>query len=73
MPDASLEDALDRVYAAALAVSADERAAAEVTRRVLLTDPRGCPDVLAARGARLAVPSRMRRWSSAISTRTTAP
>ena len=45
---------MDRVYAAARAAAADDESAAEVTRRVLLADPRGRPDALAVRGARLA-------------------
>jgi DNA-directed RNA polymerase specialized sigma24 family protein len=49
-----LEVALDRVYAAAHAACLNDEAAAEATRRVLLADPQGQPDVLAARGACLA-------------------
>jgi DNA-directed RNA polymerase specialized sigma24 family protein len=51
---AVLESTLDHVYAAAHAACADQQAAAEVTRRVLVADPHGRPDVLAARGACLA-------------------
>jgi DNA-directed RNA polymerase specialized sigma24 family protein len=46
---------VDRVYAAARAVVADDDAAAEITRRVLVADPCGAPDALAVRGVRLAV------------------
>jgi DNA-directed RNA polymerase specialized sigma24 family protein len=49
-----LEVTLDRVFAAAHAACLNEEAAAEVTRRVLVADPHGQPDVLAARGACLA-------------------
>ena len=49
-----LESTLDRVYAAARAAAGDNEAAAEATRRVLVADPDGAPDVLAARGACLA-------------------
>ena len=49
-----LEATLDRVYAAARAAAHSDDAAAEITRRVLLADPHGAPDVLAARGACLA-------------------
>jgi len=49
-----LEHNIDRVYAAAHAACSDPQAAAEVTRRVLVADPRGRPEVLAARGACLA-------------------
>ena len=49
-----LEATLDRVYEAAWAAAQDDDAAAEATRRVLLADPHGAPDVLAARGACLA-------------------
>ena len=45
---------MDHVYAAARSAGADETLAAEITRRVLVADPVGRPDVLAARGARLA-------------------
>jgi DNA-directed RNA polymerase specialized sigma24 family protein len=45
---------VDRVYAAVRAVAADDESAAEVTRRVLVADPRGRPEALAVRGARLA-------------------
>ena len=53
------------VFAAAWAACADEETAAEVTRRVLVADPDGRPDVLAARGACLAAGRRRalrRRW-----------
>ena len=49
-----LEATLDRVFAAARAAALDDGAAAEATRRVLLADPHGAPDDLAARGACLA-------------------
>lgn len=49
-----LEPIVDHVYAAARAACADDEAAAEATRRVLVADPHGPPDELAARGARLA-------------------
>ncbi len=49
-----LDVTLDRVYEAAWAAAQDANAAAEATRRVLLADPHGAPDVLAARGACLA-------------------
>ena len=49
-----LDATLDRVYEAAWAAAHDADAAAEATRRVLLADPDGAPDVLAARGACLA-------------------
>jgi hypothetical protein len=49
-----LEATLDDVYAAARAACHDEEAAAEATRRVLVADPSGRPDELAARGAILA-------------------
>jgi DNA-directed RNA polymerase specialized sigma24 family protein len=45
---------LNEVFAAAWAACADEETAAEVTRRVLVADPSGETDVLAARGACLA-------------------
>ena len=45
---------LNEVFAAAWAACADEETAAEITRRVLVADPSGPPDVLAARGACLA-------------------
>src|ERR687897_69714 len=45
---------LNEVFAAAWAACADEETAAEVTRRVLVADPAGRPEVLAARGACLA-------------------
>ncbi len=51
---AVLDATVDRVYAAARAVVADDAAAADVTRRVLVADPCGLPDVLAVRGVRLA-------------------
>ena len=46
-----LEATLDRVFAAARAVSPDDETAAEAARRVLVAEPSGQPDVLAARGA----------------------
>jgi DNA-directed RNA polymerase specialized sigma24 family protein len=49
-----LDATVERVYAAARAVAADDEAAAEVTRRVLLADPRGRADALTVRGVRLA-------------------
>ena len=49
-----LEALLDHVYAACHAACPDPQAAAEATRRVLVADPHGRPDVLAARGACLA-------------------
>jgi DNA-directed RNA polymerase specialized sigma24 family protein len=49
-----LDGTVDRVYAAARAVVSDDASAAEVTRRVLVADPHGDPDVLAVRGVRLA-------------------
>jgi hypothetical protein len=49
-----LESTLDHVYAAAHAAAGDNEAAAEATRRVLVADPYGTPDELAARGACLA-------------------
>jgi DNA-directed RNA polymerase specialized sigma24 family protein len=49
-----LEVTLDRVFAAAHAACMNEEAAAEVTRRVLVADPHGPADELAARGACLA-------------------
>src|SRR4051812_49265101 len=49
-----LEHAIDHVYAAAHAACLDQQAAADVTRRVLVADPDGRPEVLAARGACLA-------------------
>jgi DNA-directed RNA polymerase specialized sigma24 family protein len=49
-----LEVTLDRVYAAAHAAAQNHEAAAEATRRVLVADPNGPIDVLAARGACLA-------------------
>jgi DNA-directed RNA polymerase specialized sigma24 family protein len=49
-----LEARVDHVYAAARAAVEDDDAAAEVTRRVLVADPHGPTDVLAARGACLA-------------------
>jgi DNA-directed RNA polymerase specialized sigma24 family protein len=45
---------LNEVFAAAWAACADEETAAEVTRRVLVADPSGRPEELAARGACLA-------------------
>ena len=49
-----LEALLDHVFAACHAACLDPQAAAEATRRVLVADPHGRPDVLAARGACLA-------------------
>ena len=49
-----LDATVERVYAAARAVAADDEAAAEVTRRVLIADPGGCADALTVRGVRLA-------------------
>jgi DNA-directed RNA polymerase specialized sigma24 family protein len=49
-----LDATVERVYAAARAVAADDESAAEVTRRVLVADPRGCADALTVRGVRLA-------------------
>ncbi len=49
-----LEALVDHVYAAARSAGVDERIAVEITRRVLVADPSGRPDVLAARGARIA-------------------
>ena len=49
-----LEPIVDHVYAAARAACADNETAAEAARRVLVADPFGAPDVLAARGACLA-------------------
>jgi DNA-directed RNA polymerase specialized sigma24 family protein len=45
---------LNEVFAAAWAACADEETAAEVTRRVLVADPTGRPEDLAARSACLA-------------------
>lgn len=45
---------LNEVFAAAWAACADEETAAEVTRRVLVADPSGRPEELAAKGACLA-------------------
>lgn len=50
----SVAAVLNEVFAAAWAACADEETAAEVTRRVLVADPSGETDVLAARGACLA-------------------
>jgi len=49
-----IEATLDDVFAAAHAACQDDEAAAEATRRVLVADPHGRPEVLAARGACLA-------------------
>jgi DNA-directed RNA polymerase specialized sigma24 family protein len=49
-----LDATVDRVYAAARAVAADDGSAAEITRRVVVADPQGPPDALAVRGVRLA-------------------
>lgn len=49
-----LDATVERVYAAARAVAADDESAAEVTRRVLTADPHGQADALAVRGVRLA-------------------
>jgi hypothetical protein len=51
---AVLEATLDHVYAAARAACEDDEAAAEATRRVLVADPSGRLDDLAARSAILA-------------------
>jgi DNA-directed RNA polymerase specialized sigma24 family protein len=51
---AVLDATVERVYAAARAVAADDESAAEVTRRVLTADPHGQADALAVRGVRLA-------------------
>jgi DNA-directed RNA polymerase specialized sigma24 family protein len=53
--------AVDRVYAAARAASADDDTAAAATSHVLRADPLGRPDVLAARGACLAAGRRPHR------------
>ena len=50
----SVAAVLNEVFAAAWAACADEETAAEVTCRVLVADPSGETDVLAARGACLA-------------------
>ena len=49
-----LEATLERVYAATRAVCEDDETAADAALRVLIADPSGSPDVLAARGACLA-------------------
>jgi DNA-directed RNA polymerase specialized sigma24 family protein len=49
-----LDAIVERVYAAARVVAADDESAAEVTRRVLTADPHGQADALAVRGVRLA-------------------
>jgi hypothetical protein len=49
-----LDAIVDHVYAAARASCHDDELAAETTRRVLVADPYGRPDELAARGACLA-------------------
>ena len=49
-----LEATFDDVYAAAVSACNDPAEAVEVTRRVLIADPHGHPEVLAARGACLA-------------------
>jgi hypothetical protein len=49
-----LDATVERVYAAARAVAADDESAADVTRRVLTADPHGRVDALAVRGVRLA-------------------
>src|ERR1700754_3661541 len=58
------EATVDHVYAAAHAACQDEEAAAEATRRVLVADPHGAPDVLAAGAACLAA-ARSPRWCMA--------
>jgi DNA-directed RNA polymerase specialized sigma24 family protein len=49
-----LDATVERVYAAARSVAADDESAADVTRRVLTADPHGQADALAVRGVRLA-------------------
>ena len=49
-----LDATVERVYAAARAVAANDESAADVTRRVLTADPHGRADALAVRGVRLA-------------------
>jgi DNA-binding NarL/FixJ family response regulator len=49
-----LDATVERVYAAARAVTADDASAAEITRRVLTAEPHGQADALAVRGVRLA-------------------
>ena len=49
-----LEATRERVYAATRAVCEDDETAAEAAARVLMADPSGPPEVLAARGACLA-------------------
>ena len=49
-----LEPIVDHVYAAARCACTEAEIAAEATRRVLVADPLGSADVLAARGACLA-------------------
>ncbi|MBE2316258.1 hypothetical protein DVA67_009745 [Solirubrobacter sp. CPCC 204708] len=49
-----LEALVEAVFAAASSAGAEEDTAAEITRRVLVADPHGRPDALAARGACLA-------------------
>ncbi len=48
-----LEATIDHIYAAAHAACLDNELAAQATRRVLVADPSGRPDALAARGAML--------------------
>lgn len=48
-----LDALIDHVFAAAHAACADHELAAEATRRVLVADPHGPPDSLAARAALL--------------------
>ena len=54
-----LEARIDRVFAAAYAACGDEERAAEVTRRVLVADPDGPTDTLAARAALLVADRRL--------------
>jgi DNA-directed RNA polymerase specialized sigma24 family protein len=54
-----LEARIDRVFAAAHAACGDEERAAEVTRRVLVADPGGPTDTLAARAALLVADRRL--------------
>src|SRR5215216_1699394 len=69
-----LEATLDQVYAAALAACEDDEAAAEATRRVLVADPAGRPDELAARSAILAAGrAATRGWTPTTVTRSCSP
>ena len=54
-----LEARIDRVFAAAHAACGDDERAAEVTRRVLVADPHGPAETLAARAALLAADRRL--------------